>query len=97
MKKIMLVCNAGVSTGMLAKKIQEASQGTMEVKAYGEVEYTDYLDGIDMLLVGPQIRHLLPSIKASVSCPVQAIPPQYYGMMNGKAVYEEIVKVLGKE
>ena len=97
MKKIMLVCNAGVSTGMLAKKIQEASHGTMEVKAYGEAEYTDYLEGVDMLLVGPQIRHLLPSIKANVSCPVQAILPQYYGMMNGKAVYEEIVKVLGKE
>ena len=37
MKKIMLVCNAGMSTGMLAKRIQEASEGTMEVHAYGEV------------------------------------------------------------
>lgn len=97
MKKVMLVCNAGMSTGMLAKKIQEASNGTMEVKAYGEAEYMQYADDVDMILVGPQIRHLLPSIKASVSCPVQSIPPQHYGMMNGKAVYDEIVKVIGKE
>ena len=40
MKKIMLVCNAGMSTGMLAKRIQEASEGTMEVHAYGAVSYT---------------------------------------------------------
>ena len=94
MKKIMLVCNAGMSSGMLAKKIQEASNGTMEVSAYGEAEYMDHTDGVDMILVGPQIRHLLPNIKASVSCPVQSIAPQHYGIMNGKAVYEEIVKTL---
>lgn len=96
MKNIVLVCNAGISTGMLAKKIQQASNGTMTVKAYGEAEYQDYLDGVDMILVGPQIRHLLPDIKKNVSCPVTSIAPQYYGMMNGKAVYKEIVKVLGE-
>lgn len=96
MKKIMLVCNAGMSTGMLAKKIQEASNGTMEVKAYGEAEYTEFANDVDMILVGPQIRHLMPNIKANVSCPVQSIPPQYYGMMNGKAVYELIIKELEK-
>ncbi len=96
MKNIVLICNAGVSTGMLAKKIQQASNGTMSVKAYGEAEYQDYLDNVDMVLVGPQIRHLLPDIKASVSCPVQSIAPQYYGMMNGKAVYKDIVKVIGE-
>ena len=34
MKKIMLVCNAGMSTGMLAKKIEAASDHTIEVSAY---------------------------------------------------------------
>ena len=95
MKKIMLVCNAGMSTGMLAKRIEEASQGTMEVKAYGEAEYMDFLDGVDLILVGPQIRHLLPDIQAAVSVPVKGIAPQHYGIMNGKAVYEEILKILG--
>lgn len=94
MKKIMLVCNAGMSTGMLAKRIEEASAGTMEVKAYGEAEYLDYLEGVDLILVGPQIRHLLPEIKKSVTIPVDAIAPQYYGIMNGKAVYEDIKKIL---
>lgn len=96
MKKIMLVCNAGMSTGILAQKIENASKGTMQVAAYGEAEYLDEIDGVDMILVGPQIRHLIPNIKETVSCPVQSIPPQYYGMMNGEAVYKEILKVLGE-
>ena len=28
--KVMLVCNAGMSTGILAKKIEEASDGKLE-------------------------------------------------------------------
>ena len=39
----MLVCNAGMSTGILAKKIEEASDGKLECKAYGEAEYLDHI------------------------------------------------------
>ena len=82
MKKIMLVCNAGMSTGMLAKRIQEASAGTMEVHAYGEAEFIDYVDGVDLILVGPQIRHQIPTIEAQVAIPVKAIAPQHYGKIG---------------
>ena len=56
MRKVMLVCNAGMSTGIMAKKIEEASEGTLEVAAYGEAEFEDHLEGVEMILVGPQIR-----------------------------------------
>ena len=81
---------------MLAKKIQEASNGTMEVSAYGEAEYMDHTDGVDMILVGPQIRHLLPNIKSLLSGPVPIfIAPQHYGIMRlERLLYEEIVKTL---
>ena len=95
MKRVMLVCNAGMSTGIMAKKIIEASNGTMEVFACGEGDFENHLEGVDMILVGPQIRFLVPNIQAKVSCPVQAIAPQTYGAMNGKVVYDEICKVIG--
>lgn len=94
MRKIMLVCNAGMSTGILAKRIQEASGGTMEVHAYGEAEFIDHIDGVELILVGPQIRYQIPTIEAQVSIPVKAIAPQHYGMMDGKGVCEEIEKIL---
>ncbi|EAC4839537.1 PTS sugar transporter subunit IIB [Listeria monocytogenes] len=95
MKKIMLVCNAGMSTGMLAKKIEAASSNTLNVTAYSESEYTDYLDGVDLVLIGPQIRFLMPQIKQAVSVPVHAISPVKYGIMDGKGVYEDIQKLIG--
>lgn len=95
MRKVMLVCNAGMSTGIMAKKIEEASAGTLEVTAYGEAEFEDHLEGVEMILVGPQIRYLVPNIQAKVSCPVDSIAPQHYGVMNGKAVYQQIIDRIG--
>lgn len=91
--KVMLVCNAGMSTGILAKRIEEASGGTISCKAYGEAEYIDHVDeGYELLLIGPQIRHLKAQIESSVNVPVECIPPQHYGIMNGKAIYEQLKK-----
>ncbi|MEI5988929.1 hypothetical protein A5881_000416 [Enterococcus termitis] len=95
MKNIMLVCNAGMSTGILAKKIELASEQTLNVKAYSESEYIDYLEGQDLVLIGPQIRFLLPQIQAAVNVPVHAISPVKYGLMDGKGVYEDIKKIIG--
>lgn len=98
MRKVMLVCNAGMSTGMLAKRIVEASNGEVECKAYGEAEYLDHVDeGYELLLIGPQIRHLKPEIEKTVNIPVDVIAPQDYGRMNGSGVYEQIIKNLGQD
>ena len=86
MKKIMLICNAGMSTGMLAKKIVAASDHTLQVSAYSESEYQDYLQGVDFLK---------PQIEAAVDVPVEAISPMKYGIMDGKGVYEDIKKLIG--
>lgn len=95
MKNIMLVCNAGMSTGILAKKIEAASGDTLKVNAYSESEYKEHLEGVDLVLIGPQIRFLLPQIKEVVDVPVEAISPMKYGIMDGKGVYEDIKKLLG--
>lgn len=96
MKKVMLICNAGMSTGILAKKIEVASNNTLEVKAYSEAEYEDYLEGIDLILIGPQIVFLMDNIKKNVSVPVESIAPVKYGMMDGNGVYQDIIKLLGE-
>lgn len=95
MKKVMLVCNAGMSTGILAQKIQAASENTLSVSAYSESEYKDHLDGVDLVLIGPQIRFLMPQIEKVVSCPVQSINPVKYGMMDGQGVYDDIKTLIG--
>lgn len=97
MKKIMLICNAGMSTGLLAKRIEKASANTLCVEAYGEAEYPEYVDGVDLVLVGPQIRHLIPQIQQSTSIPVKAIEPQKYGILDGKGVYQDIQQYIRED
>ena len=95
MKNIMLICNAGMSTGILAKKIQAASNDTIKIHAYAEAEYEDYLDGVDLILVSPQIRFLADDIAAKSHKTVKTIAPQKYGMMDGKGIYQDIVNEIG--
>ena len=95
MKKIVLVCNAGMSTGILAQKIQKASNQTMKVEAYGESEYLEHLENVDLILIGPQLRFLLPQIRHSTPIRVEPISPVKYGIMDGKGVYEDILSIIG--
>ena len=64
------------------------------MKAYGEAEYEEYAKDYDLILLGPQIRHLKPEIESKVSIPVDYIAPQHYGIMNGEAVFQDIKKIL---
>lgn len=60
MKKIMLCCNAGMSTSLLVQKMQAevANRGLdIEVEARPMNETHDHLDECDMLLLGPQIGY----------------------------------------
>lgn len=60
MKKIMLCCNAGMSTSLLVQKMQAevANRGLdIEVEARPMNEAHDHLDECDMLLLGPQIGY----------------------------------------
>ena len=60
MKKIMLCCNAGMSTSLLVQKMQAevANRGLdIEIEARPMNEAHDHLDECDMLLLGPQIGY----------------------------------------
>ena len=50
---------------------------------------------MDLILVGPQIRYLIPNIQKEVSIPVEGINPMKYGILDGKGVLEDVKKVLG--
>lgn len=94
MKKVILVCNAGMSTAMLAKRMQDAGGAELEVRAYGEAEFMQHIDGAVVILVGPQIRYRIADFQAETDVPVVGINPQRYGMMDGKGVLEDIKKYL---
>lgn len=61
--KLMLVCNAGMSTSMLVSKIERAAkdQGIeLEVAAFPLTQAEKAINDWDVVMLGPQVRHCLP-------------------------------------
>ena len=98
MIQVVLVCNGGMSTSILASKINEEGKGNYSVSAYGEQEYGEHLAGADVVLLGPQIRYLIDDVKKVVgdSVPVASIDPRTYGTMNAVKVMAQIQQLLKK-
>lgn len=98
MKKIILVCNGGMSTSIMANRINEAGKGEYVVEAYGEQEYVEHIKDADCVLLGPQIRYLITDIKKVVGddVPVEAIEPRTYGTMSAEKVIEQINNLIKK-
>lgn len=93
MKKIMLVCNAGMSTSILMTKMEESIkakglQNEIEVFAKPEVEAKKVISSgnADVVLLGPQIIYsfeIFKKIAAEAGIPIELINAVDYGRMNG--------------
>lgn len=94
--KITLCCNGGVSTKMLCKKIITAAEAKgfeVECDAYSATAIDGAAPGSDIILMGPQIKYLAKSIQERYpDIPVEVIPMQVYGAMNGAKVFEDMMK-----
>ncbi|WP_041139996.1 PTS sugar transporter subunit IIB [Beduini massiliensis] len=98
MMRIMLACAGGMSTSLLVTKMQEeAKKQGIECKiwAIGESGIENYLGDFDVLLLGPQIRYKLESVKKILNgkYPVEVIDMRNYGTMNGSAVFTAAVNL----
>lgn len=99
MKKIMLVCSAGMSTSLLVTKMVKAANEKgleLEIFACSESEAKQKYGEVDIILLGPQVRFLLSKIQKSVEdrkIPVAVIDSIDYGTMNGPVVLEKALKL----
>lgn len=86
--KIILLCGAGLSTSLLAKKMgQEAQKQNkdIEVKAIAYSDADGTLEDADLYLLGPQIEYYLDRLRMTVTDrPVAVIEMTVYGLMDGK-------------
>lgn len=91
MKKILLVCNAGMSTSILVQKMKKvAEQKGIEVtiEAIPSTDLSQFWQSSDVILIGPQIGFMKDSIKETVenNIPVEVINMVDYGRMNADKV-----------
>lgn len=99
MIRILLACSAGMSTSLLVKKMEAAAKESgLEAKIWAipEGNLRDEIANCDILLLGPQVRYILPKAKelaAPHNIPVDVIDMRNYGMCNGAKVLEAALKL----
>lgn len=98
--KIMLACNVGMSTSVMVKNMLNAAeeQGkAYEIWAVDSSEIVNQVGKFDVLLLGPQVRHMLKKVKNIVGdvAPVDVITPIAYGRGDGAAVLKQAEELLG--
>ncbi len=100
-QNILLVCGTGASSGFMAKNIRTAAKKRgldLSVKARGDSEAEDYIEEIDLLLVGPHLKYMLhdlEEIAGPYKVPVRIIPESAYGSLDGDAVINFLTKEFG--
>jgi PTS system cellobiose-specific IIB component len=97
---ILLCCAGGMSTSLLVTKMEAyAKEQNIDatIWAVGAGEVNSHLDKADVLLLGPQVRYLLPQMKKACSekgIPVDSINPAHYGLCNGPEVVKFAVSLI---
>lgn len=100
MKKILLCCGSGASSGFMAKNASTAAKTRgldLSIKARSESEVEDYLDDIDLIMVGPHFKHRLDAIKEMASeyhVPAELIDGTIYGSLDGNGLVDQIMSIL---
>lgn len=97
--RIMLACHAGISTSMIVEKMKEAALGKnkdYKIWAVEQDRVEEELGKFDILMLGPQVRHIQRKIQRIVGedVPVVVINAMAYGRGDGKAVLEQAENVL---
>ncbi|WP_390888092.1 PTS sugar transporter subunit IIB [Clostridium intestinale] len=98
--RIMLACCAGISTSLVVTKMQEAAkeQGKeYKIWAVDQKQIEEELGNFDVLLLGPQIRHVLRKATKIVGdmAPIAIIDSRAYGRCDGEAVLEQAESLVG--
>ena len=101
MKKILLLCDAGMSTSIIVKKMKEAALSKnieVEIKAVGIGSFEENLDYYDVFLLGPQVKfrkNELSKIAETKNKKVEVINSMDYGMMKGESILNFAIELIG--
>lgn len=89
--KILLCCNAGMSSSILVKKMKDAADKKgedLEIKAVASAGIKDEVGKWDVCLVGPQLVFAVNTIKEQLNIPVAAVEARIYAVADGEKALE---------
>lgn len=104
-KKVYLFCSAGMSTSMLASKMQECADDRklnmlIEALSISNMEETLANDLPDYILLGPQVKYRAEEIREKYkeyNRPIEVIDMMDYGFMDGESVLNKVLKKMNEK
>ncbi|KRM86759.1 PTS sugar transporter subunit IIB [Lacticaseibacillus thailandensis] len=92
-KNILLVCSAGMSTGLLVSRMEAAAANDnvdVQVVAIGAAEVNNELVDMqpDVILVGPQVRYLADQLQSKLDVPVAVMNTHDYAGLDGERLLQ---------
>ena len=94
MKKILLLCAAGMSTSILVNKMKEAANKNgieVQIEAVSLENFENKINEYDVVLLGPQVRFKKNELQEKANAlgkPLDVINTMDYGLMKGDKVLE---------
>lgn len=89
-KTIILMCNEGMSTSIMARKMSQFAQSAgypLTIYAINVGRLQEEYQKADLILLGPQLGYMRESICEEINhrCPVQPLDAGYFSKLDGKA------------
>lgn len=96
---VLLVCGSGASSGFMAANMRKAAVRMgieLEIKARSESEIENYIDEIDVLMIGPHLRYLVEEIsqEAPENVTVILMEHGYYASLDGEKALKHMLREL---
>lgn len=99
MKKlnVLLVCGSGASSGFMATNMRRAAVARgfeADIKARSESEIENYINEIDVLMVGPHLAYILDEVEEYIDgndVKVILMKPEYYSTLNGDKAIDHLI------
>lgn len=98
--RILLVCGSGASSGFMAANMRKAAKDKgldVSVTARSESEIENYIEDIDVLMVGPHLAYLLEDAEEMVGdndVKVILMKGEYYATLDGLQAIEHLLSCL---
>lgn len=100
MKKIVLICVAGMSTSLLVSRMRDAAKADhyeCEINAYPIANAPTVIPEADIVLLGPQVKYMSNKLKKEYPDKiVEAIDMRIYGMVDGKGALAQARQIMGE-
>lgn len=98
--KIILACDAGMSTSIMVPKMKKAADQkniVADIQAIPLKFLEEHLEGTDVVLLGPQMKYTLQKVQTRLedrNIPVDVIDSTNYGMMRGDKILEQALGLI---